>query len=1355
MAVPVSSFHPPQASSASQPDPLWQEASKAYAEGKFQQVLEITDRLLAQNPRHAEALNTRGCALHNLRRYDEAVQSLDRALREQPDNATYLSNRGRALHQLRRYDAALRDLDRAIVLEPKRALHYHSRGLLFVDMSRYDRAVTDFDSMLSIEPDNVAVLAAKANSLRLLGRFSESLSAAERAVSLDAKNPTAVRERFRTLLALGRLDEAGKAMDDLVRLAPKDALTQYDRGRYLEATKRPEEALKAYGDAEAIAPTFSAIFRRRAELYRELGRSADAVREERRYEEVTGHGYTPFTGLHPLPAPMGGPTFEGWLKDTVEPVEWPTKDVPWRRDEPPLTDAELPEDVSGLDLEEYRAIAAEALELVRMVYGDLTEDESLRLQAKWAPILDTPTLEGLAYFRRLNPLLNRFLRLRAAIAMAAADFDESWERAGFAAGLGLAEETADHARQCESISATLVALRSELTKVVDQIKALGDPPNPYRARKRARGAFDRAMARAASTAPTSGLAGIWEGTYTVEDKGGRASRPVMLAIVSPPQGMAVEKDRVMAISMFGPYIGYYKRFIVRWLYGKDESPGVYKVGDNDTLFIGDRVKSVRIAEGALTIITEFPDHPSTFTYRLTRIGDSLDQGPQGCTLADAIDLRRRAKILENTPAPQTGNDVADARAAGERHRQAMNLYSEALVIDNYHQTRHVLPLALKGFSAKPSEFIDALEKRTEQVAKDAAARYEQAKQAAEAAAPAEAPIETPGTKNATRIAEIKEQITETRKRLDKWKADLARATDPKETERLQLNVVATITDIQDQEALLKSLETGEIVWPRTLGQQLAHARLIEKMQMEARGPTFYNRAERQLDGLIGLLEGAERDEMRAMKNKMLDPTTRAQMDTVKLRQLFQAAHNKVLGQQGVKEVYNEEWINSLEEVKFGAGLALVIVSPYAAVSASPYAGYAGWIGAGYGIGTGYVEGGVVGAAESGLRMVSTTVDVSLAAVQGLNATGSYTEAGKAALLQLVLRKGLELSAQRLVQERLRAMQPKLTWQEAVQKYRFNEMKENEGRVLREQYRSAAADFESMVTRRAGTQDRATFLKQHAKELAATAEGKKLLEAMGAIENSYTTKLVMNEGGDKALIRSYNENLSALMEQPVIGATQRLMNNLGYGEFRMGSIRHGANKNKVGMDHDLAVAEDGWTPTRNGQPVTLLEFQKDLTKCLRRAYREVTGRSADHADWRGTTRVDPEAYLDRAVLDINRMREMGLSPAQILRALNPQTADQTAGVNVYKTRNALGRPGAEGVAEACRTLTKELDTKVLPTLSKNSFEHQMFQRLRDVLNQGTTDPMGVQQKIRMTTGRDLNQVAEMLAARFRISILGGG
>ena len=123
------------------------------------------------------------------------------------------------------------------------------------------------------------------------------------------------------------------------------------------------------------------------------------------------------------------------------------------------------------------------------------------------------------------------------------------------------------------------------------------------------------------------------------------------------------------------------------------------------------------------------------------------------------------------------------------------------------------------------------------------------------------------------------------------------------------------------------------------------------------------------------------------------------------------------------------------------------------------------------------------------------------------------------------------------------------------------------------------------------------------------------------------------------------------------------------------------------------------------------------------------------------------FPDSAMFDVD-----GISAA-VQQALQ-QTADQTAGVNLYKVQKALMRSDAIGIAEACRTMTKELDTKILPTMDKGSMEYKLFVRLREVLAGGTNDPIGVQEKIRAATGRDLMETAQLIANKLGISIKGG-
>ena len=77
----------------------------AYSAGAeaVDEALASYDRALALRPDYAEALNNRGNALQELKRYDEALASYDRALTLRPDYAEALNNRGNALQELKRY----------------------------------------------------------------------------------------------------------------------------------------------------------------------------------------------------------------------------------------------------------------------------------------------------------------------------------------------------------------------------------------------------------------------------------------------------------------------------------------------------------------------------------------------------------------------------------------------------------------------------------------------------------------------------------------------------------------------------------------------------------------------------------------------------------------------------------------------------------------------------------------------------------------------------------------------------------------------------------------------------------------------------------------------------------------------------------------------------------------------------------------------------------------------------------------------------------------------------------------------------------------------------------------------------
>jgi tetratricopeptide (TPR) repeat protein len=95
-----------------------------YQLGRYTEALSATDRILATQPDHIEALELRGDILQKLARYQEALQSYDQALSllgneaenpEQDEIITVLwTERARVLAQLQRYEESVSSYDTAL-----------------------------------------------------------------------------------------------------------------------------------------------------------------------------------------------------------------------------------------------------------------------------------------------------------------------------------------------------------------------------------------------------------------------------------------------------------------------------------------------------------------------------------------------------------------------------------------------------------------------------------------------------------------------------------------------------------------------------------------------------------------------------------------------------------------------------------------------------------------------------------------------------------------------------------------------------------------------------------------------------------------------------------------------------------------------------------------------------------------------------------------------------------------------------------------------------------------------------------------------------------------------------------------
>ena len=245
--------------------------------GSPTQALDHINSALRLNPGNVAALNNRGIALQELKRFEEALETFDRAAALQPDYAEALSNRGNVLKFLRRFDEALASYDDALALRPDYADAHSNRADVLCELKRYDEALASSDRALTLRPGFAEAHCNRANALRRLRRLQDALEGYDRALTLKSDYAEAHSNRGSALHDLHCYEEALASYDRALALRPDFAEALSNRGNALQELRRFDEAVATYDRAILVQHTLAEAHSNRGNALRELNRLDEAL----------------------------------------------------------------------------------------------------------------------------------------------------------------------------------------------------------------------------------------------------------------------------------------------------------------------------------------------------------------------------------------------------------------------------------------------------------------------------------------------------------------------------------------------------------------------------------------------------------------------------------------------------------------------------------------------------------------------------------------------------------------------------------------------------------------------------------------------------------------------------------------------------------------------------------------------------------------------------------------------------------------------------------------------------------------------------------------------------------------------
>ncbi|MCB4811830.1 tetratricopeptide repeat protein [Methylovorus menthalis] len=274
------------------PSQLYQQASGAHREGRFQQAELLYRQLLQHAPRHADGLHMLGILCYQTERAAEAAELIAQAIALEPRNADMLINHGLTLRAAGKPQEALKSYERAMLLTPKDLVLQNNLGNLYQELGRFEDAAACYRRVLRVHPGEAEVrdalghsLLAWGNACQDAGRYAEAERCYEEALTL-APNDAALHFNLgNARRELGKTAQAAASYQRAIALAPDDADAHNNLGNALRELGQLPEAIVCYQRALALKPD---LYHARVHLIHQQQHAADWRGLMQQINEVRG-----------------------------------------------------------------------------------------------------------------------------------------------------------------------------------------------------------------------------------------------------------------------------------------------------------------------------------------------------------------------------------------------------------------------------------------------------------------------------------------------------------------------------------------------------------------------------------------------------------------------------------------------------------------------------------------------------------------------------------------------------------------------------------------------------------------------------------------------------------------------------------------------------------------------------------------------------------------------------------------------------------------------------------------------------------------------------------------------------------
>lgn len=1065
-----------------------------------------------------------------------------------------------------------------------------------------------------------------------------------------------------------------------------------------------------------------------------------------------------------------------WENADVEPIELPEG-----------VHAAIPDPLPGIDELsniQYNSAVSMAFECMRILYGEMSEEDAKAFTALWAPLYDNPSEESIAYFNKLNPLLCQFIAARESYFRTASDLQLLYLDAAQAVDLDDQDAFESILIQSRFHLTCLKSLEEALLELANKIKILGNPPNPFIAKAEARRKYNRAFTQKKHT--STFLGECWMGTRETN-------------MTAPELGPLTE---VMFRYLFKAWVGDQERYYVIEL-SESGVPNESEMDDEEACIKYLDVKQMDInnSDGKRPDFTSdgrfqtyFPKPPILAITTLTMNYLRLKEGSRGrdeeyfnavCHYGNRV-LRAGPffKVAIEWSAADKWNKY-EYYENGAVPAEALEDFAEAVRAEIRQEIADRKKSAKERRAAAAAAQAEAKANAQAQPVDEAAARRKAAQDSLE--------FERKSKEEAVQvreelIAQIESQIRRENEYKSRAQERLSKATSEMEVENarreikdIDMRIMNMQSNIQNERDNIHTLKTGEYVHTRTVCDEYSFNQLIKNANIDAERRAATRRYAEGMERLIKKLPTwYDREEMTRRADELFyENGGLVSGDLEKAKILADICNNKIVAKELKEQAWQETHAANLtlmedlsNAVVVGCGTAVCGI--FGEALAESYGAEAAIVtygpkimGAVYGATTGYIAGGVEKGVTSAAGYIHPITAAMASFYEGytdeknanMSTEDKIWEGCKKAGFDYALGKAFEFGTGQII-KRFNAVSNKgLTKMSAETKQKIDAFRTHKQNLeaLDEvaTFKRVNAEYQSLLKGGTATSQQLAAAKASRDQMA------------GVINASYQAKWHMKYKADPELRTAFSEGVQANYDKMIPSMTSDLeAKGFDMSGIEFKPFRNASSAGTSSMDLDLGAVSKftGKEPNfyRNGKQVSAGEFMAEAQQSMNSIYRQQTGLSAKASEMNLTTSAHAEAFGTEKLLQKN-VDFYSLTRSEVA------SVGKVIDVKMEAIDKNISMTATTKLQAKAREATKEVENMLLPKL-KQDLEHakdatkateiaesiDFWKTIQEKLvrmGKQTDNPIEIQQinnEIRdFTKGKDAAQVVNDLAREFDV------